>query len=197
VIRNSFIVCNFTKIMAYELEKELRNTVKEAYKRGFIEEEIRYELRKKGLSLNLINKILTEVKPKITIKTIFFILAIILIILGLIIAITFIKPGVKACTSSECFIKKANSCEEATFSQELKGTIFDFRSHKECTITKRVILVSAQEPEEIRNRLEGTSMTCYHQKNQFNPDLVNTLSKGIQDCRGDLKSVIEILIASL
>ena len=92
-----------------------------------------------------------------------------------------------ACTTKECFIASAQECnaDEMTLTEDA-GT-FTY-SAKDCIFTKT--LVSTSGTPEIKNALEGKSLTCAYQKGSFDTRWINSLVYGVELCQGELKDAI-------
>lgn len=103
----------------------------------------------------------------------------------------------------ECFITYANECKKATLSQSTKGAVFQYGStissevRSDCSLVKRVDSLDESEPQEIRDIFEGTSMTCTYEQGNFNPELVTTITRGLENCEGTLKTAIYELVLAV
>jgi len=144
-----------------------------------------------------------EPKKSSVLKYVFIAVAAILIIALIYFAYPFViqqasavLSGSENCETSECFITAANSCKSATFEKEEAGSIFSY-SASNCILTKTVKQLNEIEPQEIKDLLEGKSMTCAYTENTFNANWINTFSVDIESCSGDLKDALDILIATL
>ncbi len=121
-----------------------------------------------------------------------------LVLVILIILAPFLRFLIPAasCPDELCFIKKANACEYAKFTQTKDGTAF-LLSTNNCVLTKKVKTIAADEPPEIRSLLEGKVMKCTYQENNFPNGLATMISQSLNECEGDLRDVIEHLKSSL
>ncbi len=92
-----------------------------------------------------------------------------------------------------CFISVANNCENASmlFTNEV-GT-FNY-STSDCVFTKTLITLNSTETEEMKNLLQGKSMTCRYEKGKFDQRLATSLIFGMEYCEGDLKEALAQLI---
>ena len=99
------------------------------------------------------------------------------------------------CTTKDCFISAANGCKSATLiANEDYGTI-SFASRSDCTLTETITKLDANETQQMKQLLEGKSMTCWHSAGSFDSDLVNTLIFGTENCTGELNDNLDLLIA--
>lgn len=99
----------------------------------------------------------------------------------------------EACTSQECFIEKANKCENAELTLTQKSGTFKY-SLKNCTLTKTLVELQDADPQEIRTQFEGKNLTCRYRKDNFNPQWVSSLIFGLEYCKGDLKNSLASLL---
>jgi hypothetical protein len=99
-----------------------------------------------------------------------------------------------SCDSKDCFITKANNCEDININViEEFGTV-NYAS-KGCIFTKTML--SMNETEEIKKLFDGKSFNCTYEKGKFDPRLVNTVVFGIEYCEGELKDRIVDMLAFL
>jgi hypothetical protein len=106
------------------------------------------------------------------------------------------KPEVKTfvCDSEECFIEKANNCEDVTLNAtEEYGTLA--YSSKNCTFTKTLLSTTGEE--EIRKLIEGKSLSCTYEQGKFDQRWISSIVFGIEYCDGELKDRIVDLMAFL
>jgi len=173
-------------------EKRALEYIRARLKRGASESDIRRELLAKNYSSELADKLLGKAKPKG--KIFIFIIVGILILAAIAAAYFWLLPmlTVQSCADEACFITAADDCKTATFSNALAGSVFEYKT-KNCILTKTLIQINETEPAEIRDLLEGKSMTCNYAKGNFAPELVLTISIGIEACQGELKDGIELL----
>ena len=106
------------------------------------------------------------------------------------------------CKTKDCFIREAKQCDDAVLEiTEDIGTI-RYESQKipeylsTCSMKKIFVKLHESESQAMKDLLEGRSVTCEYRKGDFNEDWVNSLVKGIEDCRdtGGLKEAIGKLI---
>jgi len=128
-----------------------------------------------------------------------FILGALLIIIVILVAIVILPSvtlGSKKCADKSCFIAAANNCENVVFEQDEEGSIFKYAS-KDCVLTKTAVKLNIDEPQEMKDLLEGKSLTCEYLTGAFNEDWTDTLSLSLDDCSGELKDAIDELAAAV
>lgn len=116
-----------------------------------------------------------------------------------IILIVMIFTGTEDCgTDADCFIERANECNSARFEGTIgDGTIVEY-SVEDCVLTKKISEFSDTEPEEVKSFFGEKEMICEYEKGNFNEDLIDGLSLGIDECEGELKdAIIELRLAQL
>lgn len=101
-----------------------------------------------------------------------------------------------ACTTKECFISAANECNDLAMTLTEKAGVIQYSS-RDCTFTKTMISLDAKETQEMKNLLEGKSLTCKYGRGTFNKDWVNSLLLGTENCEGQLKDILVDLVAFL
>ena len=123
-----------------------------------------------------------------------------LIVIAVILAVIFILPsfsiGSKKCADKACFVTAANNCENVAFEQLEEGSLFGY-SARSCVLTKTLKKMNETEPAEMKDLLEGKSLSCKYSAESFNENWVNTLSLDLGDCTGDLKDAIDELAAAV
>ncbi len=102
------------------------------------------------------------------------------------------QKEVSTCTTKDCFVTSANNCEELLIKVTEEAGTFAY-STKGCLFTKTVLSVN-EEPE-LKQLLEGKSMTCTYTQGEFDMRLINGLIFGIENCSGDLKDALTGLLA--
>ncbi|MFC1685494.1 hypothetical protein ACFLZZ_00550 [Nanoarchaeota archaeon] len=113
------------------------------------------------------------------------------IILGVVFFFLFFQA--KDCDTAECFITAANNCNKSEFTSKDNGNVI-FYSSEGCSVTKTVVKISEDEDQDMKDFLEGKSLTCDYEKGEFDEDVVNDLVFGIEDCTGELKKNIGQLL---
>lgn len=100
----------------------------------------------------------------------------------------------QACNTKECFIAAANNCESKSIVvAEDFGTVN--YSTGNCVFTKTIVSLDASEPQDMRNALEGKSLACKYKKGNFDPGLASSLVLGIENCEGELRDALALLVA--
>ncbi|MEM4263768.1 MAG: hypothetical protein QW666_02640 [Candidatus Woesearchaeota archaeon] len=114
------------------------------------------------------------------------IISILCIILIAAMLLFFVTP---ICLTESCFINAANECGHAKYKNNIKGTEVRFETEG-CVLTKTIISLGPEEPEEIKKVFQGKSMTCRYQQNNFDPLYITSLTGLINTCEGELKEEI-------
>ena len=167
--------------------------LRERLKAGIRVSELRKELLEKRYSMQTAD-LLLEKAQKRPFFALFAITLIAILALSLAVYFLFFSAAEKKCPTAECFIASADECESASFQSVHAGSLFEYKT-KECMLTKTVIQLNETEPAEIKELLEGKSMKCEYEKGNFDTELVGTISIGIENCTGELKDSIELLVA--
>jgi len=122
-----------------------------------------------------------------------------LIVIAVILIIIFIFPSVaigsKKCADKACFVTAANNCENVILEQNEEGSTFKYEA-KSCVLTKTAVNLNIDEPQEMKDLLEGKSLQCTYITGAFNEDWTDTLSLSLEDCSGELKDAIDELAAA-
>jgi hypothetical protein len=100
-----------------------------------------------------------------------------------------------ACTDQDCFINAANNCESATLTLAENVGVFQFNSSDNCTLTKTLVSLDANETQDMKNALEGKSLTCSYAKGSFDSRLVTDILLGTENCNGSLKDALGELLS--
>lgn len=102
-----------------------------------------------------------------------------------------IQPG--KCTTYDCFVAAANECKEASFVNDVAGSLI-YADAKDCVLTIRMDKLAADEPQEVKDLFEGTKMDCPYTKGSFNRDLQGDLfGDWIVECNGTLRDAVDEL----
>jgi len=123
----------------------------------------------------------------------------VIIVLGILLFGCVAKPPdlpktTSGCSTKECFLAAANTCKnESLRLNESFGTVL--LSTRNCTFTKTVLYMNSEESKQIRDLVEGTSITCIYKKGEFDSDWINSLVLGVEKCDGTLKDAIADLLA--
>ena len=175
------------------IEKKAREWVKTQRQAGKDDSDIKGEMLRKGYSAELADKLLKRKS-----RLLYIIPVLIIIAVGVYFALAFILSSIsiffsEVCTTQECFISAANNCENVKMQQVEAGSLFEY-SAKSCIMEKTLKTINETEPVEMKDLLEGKSLTCSYAQNNFNENWVKTLSIGIEDCSGELKDAIDELV---
>ena len=98
----------------------------------------------------------------------------------------------KTCTpvySMEQFISSADNCHDARFKSEQDIGTFEYRS-EDCVFTKTLVSLNKNESQEMKDLLEGKTLTCKYEQFNFNEKWADSLLYDIEDCEGELKEII-------
>lgn len=99
-----------------------------------------------------------------------------------------------ACSDKTCFIAAANDCNSTNITVTEDFGVMRYETSTACTFTKTLVKLDDNETQDMKNLLEGRNMTCVYEKGDFDPQLVNTLIEGTENCTGDLKVDLARLI---
>lgn len=130
-----------------------------------------------------------------------------LFIIGLLLIVGCVPPQTSApyyapnsaattCTTKDCFISAANECNDITMTLTEKAGVIKYSS-RDCTFTKTMISLDAKETQEMKNLLEGKSLTCRYERGKFDNSWANSLLLGTEGCEGQLKDILVDLVAFL
>ena len=98
------------------------------------------------------------------------------------------------CTTMACFISSANACNATNLTVTEDYGVINYATSANCTLTKTIIRLDANETQQMKALLEGKSMICSYENGKFDTDLVNTMVFGIENCIGELSDNLRILI---
>ncbi len=180
-------------------EKGAKEWIFAARKKGWSDEDIGKEMLKKGYSQRAIRNLLEEFPEHRKWTKYLLPIIVIAVVVGLAIEIylNFAFFYVNDCKNdSNCFIYMANQCKAAKMETIIAGSVYDF-SEKNCVLTKTLALMNDSEPSDLRDLLEYKNMTCSYEKGSFDPNLINTVSLGIEGCTGDLADGLNSIIESI
>lgn len=186
-----------------KLEKEIKKYINSALKQGSTKEEIKKLLMQKKYPKEIINKLTEDTQEEKPLFSKLQLAILSLIILIIIIAAALFLPskGISLskeinCTDQDCFIQAANNCNSAYLEQDEEGSLFSYKTNN-CILTKTAVKLSEDEPIEMIDQFEGSSMTCSYEKANFDTNLLNTLTLGIENCTGQLKDALEDLLLTI
>ena len=103
-------------------------------------------------------------------------------------------PEVASCTTKECFISSANECNDMTLTLTEDAGVFKYVSSKDCIFTKTLVSLDTSETQEMKNLMQGKSLTCKYEKGKFDQRWVTSLIFGTEYCEGELKDILVKLI---
>jgi len=105
----------------------------------------------------------------------------------------FVSISFQTCATAECFLEKANACETTSFEvQEEFGLML--YSTENCIFEKKVLNIDASEDPELKNLIEGKSLTCDYEKAMFKNKWMESLIADLDSCQGELKDIMQQLI---
>lgn len=103
------------------------------------------------------------------------------------------------CRSAECFVEMANNCRPASYKMNIGGLegegVRVYFKTRNCVLTKRVIGMATTEPDFIKEAFLGKEMQCPYDEGGFNPLHLTTLSALINECEGELRNNIALVIS--
>ena len=99
----------------------------------------------------------------------------------------------EACTTKDCFISSANDCKDIDLVLTEDAGVFRY-STKGCVFTKTLVSLSPGESAEMKDLLQGKSLTCKYEKGKFDQRWVTSLIFGTEYCEGELKDILIELI---
>ncbi|MFC1685870.1 hypothetical protein ACFLZZ_02490 [Nanoarchaeota archaeon] len=196
--------------MSSDNEKILKKWVLKRRKKGLSDTEIRADLLRKGYVSFLVERVLIETRyssgrKKYIAPFLYVFGAIIVLLLASSVVLMIMNAS---CNSEKCFIANANDCEIADFEKSVEGSQFEFSteglgkspiaelyefSTESCIVTKKLISLGGAD-QNIKDLLEGESMTCYYEKENFDEELFNSVTSGIENCEGALKDGLQELV---
>lgn len=104
-------------------------------------------------------------------------------------------PSATICTTKECFISSANDCNDIDLTLTEDAGVLKYSSSKDCLFTKTLVSLNPNETQEMKNLLEGKSLTCKYEKGTFDQRWANSLIFGSEYCEGELKDIlVELLV---
>jgi hypothetical protein len=109
----------------------------------------------------------------------------------------FLLAGPENCGGDkDCFITNAQSCNPSILELDDGGTITTYEVNEACVMVRTMTKLAESEPQEVKLLFENRSMVCTYSRGQFDVNLVNTITRGLENCDGSLKdSIYELIIA--
>ena len=97
------------------------------------------------------------------------------------------------CTTKACFIPAANDCAAIDLTLTEEAGTFRYVA-KDCVFTKTLVSLDQTETQDMKDLLQGKSLTCRYEKGKFDPRWVNSLLFGTEYCEGELKDRLAELL---
>ena len=187
--------------MEPELKRELEGYIDKERSRGFSDDIIKKGLKKAGYKKSEIEPLFVHSMPTKHHSLYIIMAAVIILVLALIFLLPFLmnltSTQLYDCDTTECFIEYANNCDPAELEINEEGTLQTYQILPGCNFYREYTILAADEPDAIRELLEGKSMTCQYTEGNFDTDLINTVSIGIENCEGDLVDGLEVIILAV
>ena len=98
--------------------------------------------------------------------------------------------SVQSCTTKECFISHAQSCVKQDLTLDESYAVVRYSTSADCVFTKTIVGMKPDEPSVMQRLLLNKTMTCAYARDDFNPEWVESLINGIDDCQGGLKDSV-------
>ena len=184
------------------IKKKVEEYIHAEYEKGYTIDQIYNALLKSGypdqFCKDLLKKYMNMPKKSSIIMHKSQIIIGLIILAFIVFFVIYIKSFSAAdCSSEQCFLEKAQQCKASKYTAENQGIEFRFTTDNQCNFEKEIISLSPGEPNAIQELLQGKSMTCKYQKNNFNEQYLSTLLFGIDKCSGTLKEgLYEIMLAN-
>jgi hypothetical protein len=96
------------------------------------------------------------------------------------------NAAVTGCSTKDCFIAAANDCNETSLAFQEDYGLVNY-SAENCTFTKTIVRLNDNETQDMKNLLEGSSLTCTYGRGQFDENWTSSLIIDIDNCTGDLR----------
>jgi len=189
-------------VMDPETKRKIKDYILKEYNKGYTYNAIEKVLINSGYDKADVEKLVREIvrepiKSRL-IKGLPFLILSLIIIFGVILFVIFGLPklSISECDTKDCFIKNANDCKASKFIVNDDGTLYEFITSGDCTLTKTITKVSSSEPEAIRDLFMDKSLVCQYEKSDFDDKWISTLLGGLEKCTGSLKEALyELTIA--
>jgi nitrous oxide reductase accessory protein NosL len=97
------------------------------------------------------------------------------------------------CTTEQCFIPLANDCKEASLTLQQAAGTFSY-TVKDCVLTKTLVSLKPDEAQDMKDALQGKSMTCKYEQGKFDTRWTDSLLGGMELCQGELRDVLGNLL---
>ncbi|MFH1064854.1 MAG: hypothetical protein V1729_07250 [Candidatus Woesearchaeota archaeon] len=97
------------------------------------------------------------------------------------------------CQNEICFINASDQCLVADLRLQEDFGIVKYHSEN-CTFQKTIEQVTDPDSQDLKPVLEGKTMNCTYEKDDFDAQWVYSLTSGIEKCKGELVTTIAQLI---
>lgn len=103
------------------------------------------------------------------------------------------------CKNAGCFVTGAKQCMTVNYQETTEFGTFKYTAkldnelHK-CVFTKEIVKLSANDDPFLKAALEGKQMQCAYAKGEFNGQWVTSQIEGLEDCNGELKEAVGMLL---
>jgi len=112
--------------------------------------------------------------------------------------VTTLRLGAKTCNDDSCFITMANNCTAVKWQTTDKaGMEWSYYSSPYCTFEKKLLTITGNESQSMKDVLEGQSLSCDYEQKKFDAQWVNSLIFDLEPCNGELKESIARLLLLL
>jgi hypothetical protein len=112
--------------------------------------------------------------------------------------ITTFHLGAKQCDNSACFLESANNCWAVEWRMtDEAGMEWAFYASSYCRLEKKLLTITGQESQGLKNILEGQKLTCEYEQNKFDQLWIDSLVFDLEPCQGKLKESIAKLLLLL
>ncbi len=158
---------------------------------------IRKELKKAKYTDSMIDDLFKKYKKQqapfyIRNKQFIMVSGVMILISLVIFGLISISTSLSTCKSSSCFLEVANNCDKATFEQ-IEDTVTVEYSADNCILTKKIVAMGEEEPQEVKDLFKNQEMTCVYAKGNFNENQILGFLEDIENCEGSLKEIVQQL----
>lgn len=112
----------------------------------------------------------------------------------LILALVLFLTSCTICEDKDCFIKNAYDCGTVSYEAQEEYGIVQYEASG-CVFTKTVVSLNEGEEEQIKNLVEGKSLSCPY-TGALNTRWMYSLYADFEECDGELKEILEQLIVA-
>lgn len=102
----------------------------------------------------------------------------------------------KNCNTTGCFVKAANDCRKAKLDiVDDSGMFWRYRTSAFCGgFEKTLVSLNKNETANMKELLEGKSLSCDYTRENFDKRWVTNLIFGLENCKGELKEMLGRLL---